>query len=91
MSTLFSSALTLRMWLLTSAIFVAGPKGDNIVVVADTRKSYGWEAWCASLYNGSHVMFAIAVVMLVSILGVLVGAVVDRIMAQFGIDTKIAT
>jgi hypothetical protein len=91
MPTLVSSALTLRMWLLSSAIFVAGPKGNNIVVVADTRKNYGWEAWCASLYNGSHVMFAIAVVILVSILGVLVGAVVDRIMARIGIDTKIAT
>ncbi len=88
MATLLCSALTLRTWFLMSALWLAGPQGDNIVVVADTRKTHGWEAWCASLYNGSHVMFSIAVVIFVSILGVLVSTVVDRIMAKLGIDAR---
>jgi hypothetical protein len=89
MRKLFSRALALMTCLLVLPItLLRGQTGDSIVVVADTRKVHGWEAWWAKLYNGSHLTFAIVVVILVPIFGVLVSALANFVMARLGIRPK---
>ena len=65
-----------------------GGKIDNIVIVADTRKFTGWEAWWTNLYNESHLYFALLTMALIPTIGVLFGLLADYLMNFIGIDLK---
>ena len=45
--------------LLPELAAASGPKAAPLVIVADTRKFTGWEAWWTNLYNESHLYFAL--------------------------------
>ncbi len=64
----------------------AGEKVANLVMVADTRKLHGWQAWWANLYNESHFYFTLITVVSIPIIGLLFGVLADIIMKHIGID-----
>ena len=70
------------------AALAAGEKVASLVMVADTRKLTGWEAWWANLYNESHLYFTIITVVTIPIVGLLFGVLADLIMGHIGIDLK---
>jgi len=74
--------------LLPELVLAAGPKAAPLVVVADTRKFTGWEAWWTNLYNESHLYFALLTVILIPIIGLLFGVLADLVMSRIGIDLK---
>jgi hypothetical protein len=72
--------------LLPEWALAAGEKAAPMVIVADTRKLTGWEAWWANLYNESHVYFTILTVILIPLIGLIFGLVADLVMKNIGID-----
>jgi len=66
----------------------AGEKVANLVMVADTRRLTGWEAWWANLYNESHLYFALLTVVIIPIVGLIFGVLADIVMGHIGIDLK---
>jgi hypothetical protein len=69
-------------------VLAAGPKAANLVIVADTRKFTGWEAWWTNLYNESHLYFTLLTVAIIPVVGVIFGTVTDLFMSRIGIDLK---
>ena len=59
-----------------------------LVLVADTRKFTGWEAWWGNLYNEGHLAFALVTVIIVPVVGVILGSLADMVMSRLGIDLK---
>ncbi len=74
--------------LLPEMVLAAGPKAAPLVVVADTRKFTGWEAWWTNLYNESHLYFALLTVVLIPVIGLMFGLLADLVMSRIGIDLK---
>jgi hypothetical protein len=73
---------------LPDVVMAAGEKASLLVIVADTRKLSGWEAWFANLYNESHIYFTIVTVVAIPIIGVILGVLADIVMSHIGIDLK---
>lgn len=69
-------------------VLAAGEKAAPLVIVADTRKLTGWEAYWANLYNESHVYFTLITVIAIPIIGLVFGVIADFIMSRIGIDLK---
>jgi hypothetical protein len=78
--------LGLLILLIPEMALAAGEKADLIVIVADTRKLTGWEAWWANLYNESHAYFTLLTVISIPVVGLILGIVADFIMKRIGID-----
>ena len=72
--------------LLPGMALAAGPAAAPLVVVADTRKFTGWEAWWTNLYNEIHIYFALLTVVLIPIIGLIFGLLADLVMRTIGID-----
>jgi hypothetical protein len=66
----------------------AAEKAATLVMVADTRKFTGWEAWWTNLYNESHVYFTLLTVAIIPVVGVIFGTIADLIMSRIGLDLK---
>jgi hypothetical protein len=71
---------------LPQIVMAAGDKAPPIVIVADTRKFTGWEAWFTNLYNESHIYFALLTIAIIPTVGVCLGLLADLIMTRIGID-----
>ncbi len=71
-----------------ASALAAGPAAAPLVMVADTRRLSGWEAWWANLYNESHLYFAIVTVIIIPVVGLFFGILADLIMGHIGIDLK---
>ena len=76
------------MLVIPDFVLASGEKAALLVMVADTRKLSGWEAWFANLYNESHLYFTIVTVVTIPIVGVLLGLLADLVMTHIGIDLK---
>ena len=72
--------------LLPEMAAAAGPAAAPLVIVADTRKFTGWEAWWTNLYNESHLYFALLTVAIIPIVGLIFGLLADVVMKWIGID-----
>jgi hypothetical protein len=72
--------------LLPELAAAAGPAAAPLVIVADTRKFTGWEAWWTNLYNESHLLFALLTVVIIPIVGLMFGLLADVVMKWIGID-----
>ena len=72
--------------LLPELAAAAGPAAAPLVIVADTRKFTGWEAWWTNLYNESHLLFALLTVVIIPIVGLMFGLLADVVMKKIGID-----
>jgi len=82
----FFSFTIMAVLLVPSLALAAGPKAAPLVVVADTRKFTGWEAWWTNLYNESHFWFTVVTVITIPIVGLIFGLITDFIMGHIGID-----
>jgi len=71
-----------------SALLASGGGGQAMVLVADSRRFSGWEAWWANLYNESHLVFAILTVVAVAGLAMAMGKITDMLLARTGINLK---
>lgn len=69
-------------------LFAVGDVPDAVVLVADTRKLHGWEAWWANLYNESHMVFALVTIIIIPVCGVILGLLADVVMSRLGIDLR---
>jgi hypothetical protein len=78
----------LAFLLLPEVVYAAAKKAAPLVVVADTRKFSGWEAWWTDLYNESHLYFALVTVAIIPIVGFIFGILADVVMGRIGIDLK---
>ncbi len=74
--------------LLPEIVAAAGPKAAPLVIVADTRKFTGWEAWWTNLYNESHLYFSLLTVAIIPVVGLIFGILADLVMSRIGIDLK---
>lgn len=63
-------------------------EGNSMVLVADTRKLTGMEAWWANLYNEGHIEFVLATVIIIPLTGVILGTLADLVMSRIGIDLR---
>ncbi len=79
---------TLAILLLPELAAAAGPAAAPLVIVADTRKFTGWEAWWANLDNESHLAFALVTVIIIPVVGLIFGVLADLIMGHIGLDLK---
>lgn len=86
--TKLTGAAAAAMLIIPDVVLAAGEKASLLVIVADTRKLSGWEAWFANLYNESHLYFTIVTVVTIPIVGVLLGLLADLVMTHIGIDLK---
>ena len=80
--------ITMTFLVIANTALAGGEKASLLVIVADTRKLSGWEAWFANLYNESHVYFTILTVVSIPIIGVIFGVLADLVMSKIGIDLK---
>ena len=64
----------------------AAEKVAPLVVVADTRKFTGWEAWWTNLYNESHLYFALLTVAIIPLVGLMFGLLADVVLKWVGLD-----
>ncbi|MDP2861423.1 MAG: hypothetical protein Q8N95_01365 [Desulfobacterales bacterium] len=76
------------LMVIPDVVLAAGEKASLLVIVADTRKLTGWQAWFANLYNESHLYFTIVTVVAIPIIGVILGFLADLVMSRIGIDLK---
>ena len=74
--------------LLPNLAAASGPAAAPLVMVADTRKFTGWEAWWTNLYNESHLYFALLTVIIIPIVGLIFGVLADLVMGAIGLDLK---
>jgi hypothetical protein len=74
--------------LLPGVALAAGPAAAPLVIVADTRKFTGWEAWWTNLYNESHLLFALLTIVIIPVVGLIFGVIADIVMTWIGLDLK---
>ena len=84
----FSKLLGLITVLLLLPAQLFAEEASTLVLVADTRKLSGIEAWWANVYNEGHLAFALATVVIVPVTGVILGSLADVVMSRLGIDLK---
>lgn len=80
--------VTMSVLLLPELAAAAGPAAAPLVIVADTRKFTGWEAWWTNLYNESHILFALLTIVIIPVVGLIFGIIADIIMNWIGLDLK---
>ncbi|MFI5114417.1 MAG: DVU0150 family protein [Terriglobales bacterium] len=74
--------------LLLPVRLLAAEPSNTVVIVTDTRKLHGWEAWWGNLYNESHILFAVVTVVIIPVCGVTLGLLADLVMSRLGIDLR---
>lgn len=85
---MFTLLTMLYLWL-PSALWAAGEKAVDLVVVADTRVLHsGILKYFSDLYNTNIVLFAVWAVVLTAAYGGILGLLMDLIMSRTGIDLK---
>jgi len=81
--------MVMGLLLVPGAVLAAGGgSAAPIVIVADTRKLTGLLGWWGSLYNESHLYFALLTIVLIPVIGVIFGVLADIVMTHIGIDLK---
>lgn len=70
------------------ALAAGGGKIAPLVIVADTRKFTGLEAWWVNLYNESHLYFTLLTCAMIPTIGVIFGVMADIVMHFVGLDLK---
>jgi len=76
----------LAILLLPVRLLAAEP--TNTVIVADSRKFSGWQAWWANLYNDSHFWFAVITIFILPVTALLLGRLTGWLMAHLGINLR---
>jgi hypothetical protein len=79
-------ALSLALAPATALAAGGGKPAKKLVHVADTRGLEGLTRWVADVYNESYWLYALAVVGIMTAMGVILGWGCDRLMGLLGID-----
>jgi hypothetical protein len=82
------SAWILVLLLLSAISLAAESTADTTVIVADSRKFSGWQAWWANLYNESHFWFAVITIVVLPATALLLGRLTGALMARLGINLR---
>jgi ABC-type uncharacterized transport system fused permease/ATPase subunit len=77
----------LTILLLPVSLLAAEPT-DTVVIVADSRKFTGWQAWWANLYNDSHFWFALITIVILPVTALLLGRLTGWLMARLSINLR---
>jgi small neutral amino acid transporter SnatA (MarC family) len=67
---------------------LAAPSGERTVLVADSRRYTGVLGWWTNLYNESHVLLAVATVVIIPTLGYIMGKLTEFLLSRLGINLK---
>ncbi len=86
--TKITTLITGLLILFPGLVLAAAEKAAPLVIVADTRKFTGWEAWWTNLYNESHLYFTLLTVIIIPLVGVIFGTIADLAMSRIGLDLK---
>lgn len=70
------------------AVSAAAREADRVVLVADSRRYSGWEAWWANLYNDSRFSFAILTILIIPGLALVLARLTDLVLARVGINLR---
>ena len=81
-------AILFALVLLPAQLLAVGGGGDAIVIVADSRRFTGWEAWWTNLYNDSHLGFALITILIIPTVGLILGKLTGWLLARTGINLK---
>jgi hypothetical protein len=74
--------------LLLSVQLLAAESSEAAVIVADSRKFSGWQAWWANVYNESHFWFALITIVILPTTALILGRVTGWLMAHLGINLR---
>jgi hypothetical protein len=74
--------------LLLPVRLLAAEPSNSVVIVADSRKFSGWQAWWANLYNDSHFWFALITIVILPVTALLLGRLTGSLMARLGINLR---
>lgn len=74
--------------LLPSWLLAAPRAGESPVIVADSRKFSGWQAWWANLYNDNHLWLAAITIVVVPVSALILGRLTSVVMVRLGINLK---
>jgi hypothetical protein len=74
--------------LLLSAPLLAAESSEAAVIVADSRKFSGWQAWWANVYNESHFWFALITIVILPTTALILGRLTGWLMAHLGINLR---
>jgi hypothetical protein len=66
----------------------AAEGGSPLVLVVDSRRFTGWQAWWANIYNDNRWYFALITVIVIPLLGVVMGKLTGLVMSRLGINLK---
>ena len=80
--------MSLLAMLLLPVQLLAAESSDAAVIVADSRKFSGWQAWWANLYNESHFWFALITIIIIPTIALLLGRLTGWLMAHLGINLR---
>jgi len=69
-------------------MFAATGGGQPMVIVADTRRLTGWQAWWGNLYNESHTYFTLMTIILIPAVAVVFGLLTDLLLSNLGISLR---
>jgi hypothetical protein len=76
------------MAILLPAAALAGEGGEMMVLVADSRRFSGWQAFWTNLYNESHLYFALLTILIIPTLALTMGRLTDILLSRIGINLK---
>jgi hypothetical protein len=80
--------LAALLLMLAPSAAMAGEGGEMMVLVADSRRFSGWQAFWTNLYNESHLVFALLTILIIPALALLMGRLTDMILSRIGINLK---
>ena len=80
--------MSLLTILLLPVQLLAAESSDAAVIVADSRKFSGWQAWWANVYNESHFLFALITIVILPTTALILGRVTGWLMAHLGINLR---
>ncbi|HVN05261.1 MAG TPA: DVU0150 family protein [Bryobacteraceae bacterium] len=84
----FNGTRTAALLLAASAV---ARGSQNMVLVADSRRCSGWEAWWSGLYNDSLFWFAILTIVILPAMGLAMAQATELLMKRIGINLKART
>ena len=82
------AAISATMWLMAEAALAGGGKpATKIYNVADTRTmDSGFSKWIADVYNTNLWLYALTVVVVMALMGLILGYGMDRLLGVLGIN-----
>ncbi|MBZ5612793.1 MAG: hypothetical protein LAO23_02200 [Acidobacteriia bacterium] len=80
--------MSLLTILLLPLPLLAAESSEAAVIVADSRKFSGWQAWWANVYNESHFWFALITIVILPTTALILGRLTGWLMAHLGINLR---